>query len=50
MEKETAISVVPVSMGWSDIGSWQSLFDAAERDEGGNASAPAMLAFDSAAR
>ena len=30
MEKESAISVVPVSMGWSDIGSWQALLDAAD--------------------
>ena len=48
MEKEKAISVVPVSMGWSDIGSWQSLFDAAARDDGDNSVGPGHVAFDSA--
>ena len=48
MEKEEAISVVPVSMGWSDIGSWQSLFDAATRDHGDNSVGAGHVAFDSA--
>jgi mannose-1-phosphate guanylyltransferase len=48
MEKEKAISVVPVSMGWSDIGSWQSLFDAATRDDGDNSIGAGHVAFDSA--
>ena len=48
MEKESAISVVPVSMGWSDIGSWQSLFDAAVRDAGDNSVGEGHAAFDSA--
>ena len=48
MEKEEAISVVPVSMGWSDIGSWQSLFDAASRDDGDNSVGAGHVAFDSA--
>ncbi len=48
MEKESAISVVPVSMGWSDIGSWQSLFDAAVRDADGNSIGEGHTAFDSA--
>jgi mannose-1-phosphate guanylyltransferase/mannose-6-phosphate isomerase len=47
MEKETAVSVVPVSMGWSDIGSWQSLFDAAICDAGGNSVGPGHVAVDS---
>ena len=47
MEKDSAISVVPVSMGWSDIGSWQALFDAAIRDDGGNSIAPGHVAVDS---
>ena len=48
MEKESAISVVPVSMGWSDIGSWQALFDAAIRDDGDNSIGVGHVAFDSA--
>ena len=48
MEKESAISVVPVSMGWSDIGSWQSLLDAADVDDAGNSVGEGHVAFDSA--
>ncbi len=48
MEKESAISVVPVSMGWSDIGSWQALFDAAIRDDGDNSIGVGHVALDSA--
>lgn len=48
MEKEKAISVVPVSMGWSDIGSWQALLDAADRDARGNSVGAGHVAFDSA--
>ena len=48
MEKEAAISVVPVAMGWSDIGSWQSLLDAADRDDAGNSVGVGHVAFDSA--
>ena len=48
MEKESAVSVVPVSMGWSDIGSWQSLLDAADCDSSGNSIGIGHVAFDSA--
>ncbi|PNS09221.1 mannose-1-phosphate guanylyltransferase/mannose-6-phosphate isomerase [Solilutibacter silvestris] len=36
MEKTDHAAVVPVSCGWSDIGSWSSLWSVAERDEDGN--------------
>ncbi|TWI02961.1 mannose-1-phosphate guanylyltransferase/mannose-6-phosphate isomerase [Luteimonas cucumeris] len=36
MEKTDRAAVVPVSCGWSDIGSWSSLWTVAERDEDGN--------------
>ena len=48
MEKETAVSVVPVAMGWSDIGSWQALLDAADCDDDGNSIGAGSVAFDSA--
>ena len=47
MEKEAAISVVPVTMGWSDIGSWQALIDAAECDADGNSVGDGHVAIDS---
>ena len=36
MEKTAHAAVVPVSCGWSDIGSWSSLWSVAERDADGN--------------
>ncbi|MCL1634623.1 mannose-1-phosphate guanylyltransferase/mannose-6-phosphate isomerase [Luteimonas sp. SX5] len=36
MEKTERAAVVPVSCGWSDIGSWSSLWSVAERDADGN--------------
>ena len=37
MEKCAHAAVVPVDMGWSDVGSWHSLWDIAERGADGNA-------------
>jgi mannose-1-phosphate guanylyltransferase/mannose-6-phosphate isomerase len=37
MERTDKAAVVPVDMGWSDIGSWESLWSVAERDGSGNA-------------
>lgn len=36
MEKTDRAAVVPMSCGWSDIGSWSSLWAVAERDDAGN--------------
>ncbi|MCJ9707714.1 mannose-1-phosphate guanylyltransferase/mannose-6-phosphate isomerase [Bordetella hinzii] len=36
MEKTTAAAVVPMSCGWSDLGSWSSLWENQDRDELGN--------------
>jgi mannose-1-phosphate guanylyltransferase len=36
MEKAERVAVVPVAMGWSDVGSWDALFDINDRDEAGN--------------
>jgi mannose-1-phosphate guanylyltransferase/mannose-6-phosphate isomerase len=37
MEKAVRAAVVPVEMGWNDVGSWRSLWEIAARDAGGNA-------------
>jgi mannose-1-phosphate guanylyltransferase/mannose-6-phosphate isomerase len=37
MEHATNAVVVPVEMGWNDVGSWQALWEIADRDAGGNA-------------
>jgi len=37
MEKTAKAAVIPVDMGWSDVGSWSSLFEVLGKDAGGNA-------------
>jgi mannose-1-phosphate guanylyltransferase/mannose-6-phosphate isomerase len=37
MEHAGHAAVVPVDMGWNDVGSWQSLWDIAARNKDGNA-------------
>jgi len=37
MEKTSNAVVIPVDMGWSDIGSWKGLWEVLERDADGNA-------------
>jgi mannose-1-phosphate guanylyltransferase len=37
MEKTDDAVVVPMDAGWSDIGSWSSLWDISKKDENGNA-------------
>lgn len=39
MEKAERVAVVPVSMRWSDLGSWDALHEISERDAQGNAHA-----------
>ena len=46
MEHSRRVSVVPVGMGWSDIGSWQALVDASAKDSDGNAVGAGALALD----
>lgn len=36
MERTDKAAVLPLSVGWSDLGSWASLWDAAPRDADGN--------------
>jgi mannose-1-phosphate guanylyltransferase/mannose-1-phosphate guanylyltransferase/mannose-6-phosphate isomerase len=36
MEKTTQAAVVPVSCGWSDVGSWHAVWDLSDKDEHGN--------------
>ena len=37
MEKTTCAAVVPVSYGWSDVGSWNSVWELSKQDAAGNA-------------
>lgn len=49
MEKSSRVQVVPVEMGWSDVGSWSALPEVVEPDDNGTVciNAPAHLAIDS---
>ncbi len=47
MEQSDRVSVVPVSMGWSDVGSWTAVFDASPKDRGGNVVVGNALVLDS---
>jgi len=44
MEHTDKAAVVPVAMGWSDLGSWDALWEMAARDERGNALAGNVVA------
>ena len=46
MEHTDRAAMVPVSMGWSDLGSWDALWDLAEKDASGNALAGNVIAED----
>ena len=44
MEKSEAIAVAPMDAGWSDLGSWQAVWEDSEKDLDGNAvSGPGVL-------
>lgn len=47
MENTTRAAVVSVSCGWSDIGSWSSLWSVAERDADGNRHEGDVISVDS---
>lgn len=47
MEKTDCGAVVPVNMGWNDMGSWQALWDTAAKTVDGNAVKGDVLMLDS---
>ncbi len=48
MEHTSVAAVVPVNMGWSDIGSWSALWETGEQDEAGNVSQGDVMSVDTA--
>jgi len=46
MEKTRDAVVLPLDAGWSDVGSWSSLFDALPADEDGNVLQGDVLVYD----
>jgi mannose-1-phosphate guanylyltransferase/mannose-6-phosphate isomerase len=47
MEKTKRAAVVPVSYGWSDVGSWRAVWEIARKDAGGNAAQGNAVFVDS---
>jgi len=43
MEKTARAAVVPVDMGWNDVGSWDALWSVSQRDSAGNVTNGAAL-------
>jgi mannose-1-phosphate guanylyltransferase/mannose-6-phosphate isomerase len=46
MEHTEHAAVVPVSMGWNDLGSWDALWELADKDAAGNALVGNVIAED----
>ncbi|HEU0152042.1 MAG TPA: mannose-1-phosphate guanylyltransferase/mannose-6-phosphate isomerase [Arenimonas sp.] len=46
MEKTSQAAVLPISVGWSDVGSWSALWEIADQDPDGNAHHGDVLAID----
>ncbi len=47
MEKDDRVAIVPVTMGWSDLGSWQAVHNLAAHDDRGNATVGDVFLHDS---
>jgi len=47
MERTKRAAVMPVSYGWSDVGSWQAVWELSERDALGNSAQGSVVSVDS---
>lgn len=47
MEHSNKVCVVPTNVGWSDVGSWQTIADHAQKDKDGNSLIGDVLALNS---
>jgi len=47
MEKTLDAVVIPIDAGWSDVGSWSSLWDVSEKDHVGNVNLGEVISIDS---
>ncbi len=46
MEKSDNVYVIPSSFGWSDLGTWNSIYDHLEKDENSNATKGNVLSYN----
>jgi mannose-1-phosphate guanylyltransferase/mannose-1-phosphate guanylyltransferase/mannose-6-phosphate isomerase len=49
MERSDNVAVVPVEIGWSDVGSWDALYELGAKDESGNLIAGHAFSLDARA-
>lgn len=47
MEKSTKVKVIPSDIGWSDVGSFDALYDELEKDSDGNTKNEHLISIDS---
>jgi mannose-1-phosphate guanylyltransferase / mannose-6-phosphate isomerase len=47
MERTRLAAVVPVDLGWSDVGSWSTVWDVLDHDQAGNATDGPVVMLDS---
>jgi len=47
MEKSDKIALLPLESDWNDLGSWQSIYDVAQKDEGNNLLSGNIINIDS---
>jgi len=47
MERTDRGAVVPIDIGWSDVGSWDALYQVSHKDENGNVLSGAVISVDS---
>ncbi|MBN5318917.1 mannose-1-phosphate guanylyltransferase/mannose-6-phosphate isomerase [Serratia marcescens] len=47
MEKTQDAVVIPIDAGWSDVGSWSSLWDVSAKDHSGNVNVGEVISIDS---
>lgn len=46
MERAEKVAVVPASMGWSDVGSWDALYEVSDKDAEGSSLGGDVIAID----
>jgi len=46
LEKSSQVAVVPADLGWSDIGSWQALWEVSDKDQNGNVASGDVILED----
>ena len=47
MEKSKKVAVVPIDVGWNDLGSWESIYEVSAKDQGGNVTRGNVILQDS---